>query len=100
MKFSLKFKLAGLPEMVVGETDTETPFKAGLMLQDQLKARIGEKKFGSLENATIYDESGKERALLQIDKAYDKATNTFVSKPRWDMWLTIRELFKGNSPAK
>lgn len=100
MKFSLKFKMADLPEMVVGETDTETPFKAGLMLQDQLKARIGEKKFSKLESATIYDESGTERALLQIDRVYDNSVNAFVSKPRWDMWLTIRVLAKGNSPTK
>ncbi len=91
MKFVLKFKLVEMPEFVVGEAETETPFKAGLMLQDKLKARIGEKKFDKLESATIYDESGKERALLQIDNAYDKTVNATVRKPRWGCWLTIHD---------
>ena len=91
MKFVLKFKLADMPEFVVGEAETDTPFKAGLMLQDKLKARIGEKKFEKLESATLYDESGKERALLQIDSSYDKKTNTFSKKPRWGCWLTIHD---------
>ena len=100
MKFTLKYKIADLPEMVVGETETDTPFKAGVMLQDQLKARIGEKKFCKLESATVYDDAGNERALLQIDRVYDNSVKAFVSKPRWDMWLTIRVLAKGNAPTK
>ena len=91
MKFVLKFKLTDMPEFVVGEAETDTPFKAGLMLQDKLKARIGEKKFEKLESATLYDESGKERALLQIDSSYDKKTNTFSKKPRLGCWLTIHD---------
>ena len=94
MKFSLKFKFKGIPEMVGGETETETPFKAGLLLQDQLKTRIGEKKFGQLESATIYDETGTERAILQIDQTIDPVTHNPVSKPRWGMWLTLRDMTK------
>ena len=95
MKYLLKFKLENMPELVIGEVETDTPFKAGLMLQEKLKARVGEKKFGAIESATIYDDAGNMRALLQIDTSLDKATNAIVRKPRWDCWLTIR-----NSPKK
>ena len=93
MKFLLKFKIAEMPELVVGEIETDTPFKAGVALQDTLKARIGEKKFDQLRSATIYDEAGNERAILQIDTTVEKSGKV-SRRPRWNCWLTLRDATK------
>ncbi len=90
MKYICKLKLEGIPEIVVGETETNTPFQAGLKLQDALKARVGEKKFGLIESATIVDETGKDAAILQIDTRTDNVTGKTTRTPRWNSWLTFR----------
>lgn len=92
MKFVLKFNISEMPELVAGEIETDTPFKAGLALQDTLKARIGEKKFDQLKSATIYDEAGNERAILQIDTTVEKSGKV-SRRPRWNCWLTIRDTY-------
>ena len=92
MKYILKYQLENMPELVLGEVDCNTPFQAGIHLQDQLKSRIGEKKFELLRSAKIVDEAGNDKALLQIDVTVaDPSTKKVAqNRPHWGAWLTIR----------
>jgi hypothetical protein len=93
-QFQLKFRLENVPgigtlNMVAGECDADTPVTAGKMMEDNLKRRIGEAKYKYLAEAKIVDAEGRDRAFLQIDQSYVKATNSYIKAPSWGHWLNV-----------
>lgn len=93
-QYQLKFRLENVPgvgtlNMVAGECDAETPVAAGKLMEQNLQRRIGEAKYKYLAEAKIVDSDGHDRAFLQIDQSYVKATNGYVKTPSWGHWLNV-----------
>ena len=92
--YQLKFRLENLPgvgnlEMVAGECLADSPVAAGKTMEANLQRRVGAAKYKYIVEAKIVDEKGKDRAFLQIDKIYNKQTNTYVTTPSWGHWLKV-----------